>query len=68
MVVAKASAKIRLRLTKSISGRLKKHQACVRGLGLRRIGHEVVVADTPPIRGMVNQVSYLLEVTEIPAA
>ena len=64
--MAKKSAKLRLRLTKSVSGRLKKHQACVRGLGLRRIGHEVIVADTPSIRGMINQVSYLLEVTEAP--
>ncbi len=64
--MAKKSAKIRLRLTKSISGRLRKHQACVRGLGLRRIGHEVIVADTPSIRGMINEVSYLLEVKEAP--
>ena len=68
MVVAKASAKLQLRLIKSISGRLKKHQACVRGLGLRRIGHEVEVEDTPSVRGMVNQVSYLLEVTEVPVS
>ena len=31
--------KIRVTLVKSTSGRLKKHQACVAGLGLRRIGH-----------------------------
>ena len=68
MVVAKGPAKLQLRLTKSISGRLKKHQACVRGLGLRRIGHEVEVEDTPSVRGMVNQVSYLLEVTEVPVS
>lgn len=62
-----AVKKLRLRLVKSNSGRLKTHQACVRGLGLRRIGHEVEVIDTPSVRGMVNQVSYLLEVTEISA-
>lgn len=59
--------KLRLRLVKSNSGRLKKHQACVRGLGLRRIGHEVEVIDTPAVRGMIDQVSYLLEVTEASA-
>lgn len=62
-----AVKKLRLRLVKSNSGRLKKHQACVRGLGLRRIGHEVEVIDTPSVRGMINQVSYLLEVTEASA-
>ena len=62
-----AVKKIRLRLIKSDSGRLKKHQACVRGLGLRRIGHEVEVLDTPSVRGMINQVNYLLEVSEAPA-
>ena len=56
--------KLRVRLVKSNSGRLKSHQACVRGLGLRRIGHEVEVIDTPAVRGMINQVNYLLEVTE----
>lgn len=64
----KAAAKtLRLRLVKSDSGRLKKHQACVRGLGLRRIGHEVEVIDTPANRGMINQVNYLLDVTEVSA-
>ena len=59
--------KLRVRLVKSNSGRLKKHQACVRGLGLRRIGHEVEVIDTPAVRGMIDQVNYLLEVTEASA-
>lgn len=62
-----AVKKIRLRLVKSESGRLKKHRACVRGLGLRRIGHEVEVVDTPSVRGMIDQVNYLLEVSEVSA-
>lgn len=47
---------------KSTHGRLKSHQACVRGLGLRRIGHSVEVEDTPSTRGMINKVRYLLKV------
>jgi large subunit ribosomal protein L30 len=35
--------------------------ACVRGLGLRRIRHEVVLEDTPAVRGMIRKVSYLLK-------
>jgi len=53
--------KIRVKLIRSTSGRLKKHQACVRGLGLRRIHHSVEVIDTPENRGMIKKVSYMLE-------
>ena len=53
--------KIRVKLIRSMNGRLKKHQACVRGLGLRRIHHTVEVIDTPENRGMIKKVSYMLE-------
>ncbi|GMV68757.1 MAG: hypothetical protein AMXMBFR76_11960 [Pseudomonadota bacterium] len=55
----------RLTLVRSTAGRLKNHQACVRGLGLRRMHHSVVVPGTPENRGMINKVSYLLTVEEI---
>ena len=55
---------IRVTLQRSIIGRLKAHQACVRGLGLRRIGHSVVVEDTPSVRGMIDKVNYLVRVEE----
>lgn len=57
--------KLRVKLIKSISGRLENHRACVRGLGLRRIRHSVEVAATPENLGMINKVSYLLEVEEV---
>jgi len=53
---------IKVTLTKSASGRLKNHIACVRGLGLRRIGHTVEVEDTPSVRGMVDKVYYMVRV------
>ena len=53
---------IRVTLVKSPAGRLKKHKACVAGLGLRRIGHTVEVEDTPAVRGMISKVNYLLQV------
>lgn len=53
---------VTIKLVKSVSGRLKTHKACVKGLGLRRIGHVVTLEDTPSVRGMVNKVNYLLEV------
>ena len=53
---------MRVTLVKSVHGRLAKHQACVRGLGLRRMHQTVEVEDTPATRGMVNKVAYLLRV------
>ena len=53
---------VKVTLRKSLSGRLSNHKACVRGLGLRRIGQTVEVADTPENRGMINKAIYLLEV------
>ncbi len=53
---------LRVTLVKSTAGRLKKHQACVAGLGLRRIGHTVEVEDTPSVRGMIDRVNYLVRI------
>ncbi len=55
---------LRVTLVKSLNGRLKAHKACVRGLGLRRMHHTVVVVDTPENRGMIDHASYLLRVEE----
>jgi large subunit ribosomal protein L30 len=53
---------LRVTLVRSTAKRLKKHKACVAGLGLRRVGHTVQVQDTPAVRGMINRVSYMLRV------
>ena len=60
-----APKKLQITLVKSAAGRLEAHRACVRGLGLRRTRHTVEVADTPENRGMIAQVSYLLDVKEV---
>ncbi len=60
-----ADKKIRVKMVKSSIGRLKKHKACLQGLGLRKINHTVEVIDTPENRGMINKISYMLEVEEI---
>jgi large subunit ribosomal protein L30 len=57
--------KLKVTLIKSTAGRLKNHRACVRGLGLRRMHHSVVVDDTPENRGMINKAQYLLKVEEV---
>ena len=53
---------ITVKLIKSPTGRLKKHKACVAGLGLRRIGDEVKVEDTASVRGMIDKIDYLIKV------
>jgi large subunit ribosomal protein L30 len=63
MAKAKVS-KVKVTQVKSAIGRLKNHKACLNGLGLRRIGHTVEVEDTPAVRGMINQINYLLQVEE----
>jgi large subunit ribosomal protein L30 len=57
--------KLKVTLLKSVAGRSKAHQACVRGLGLRRQRHSVIVEDRAEIRGMIDTVSYLLDVKEV---
>lgn len=57
-----AKKTIKVTQIKSVNGRLKSHQACVAGLGLRRIGHTVEVEDTPSTRGMINKANYLVKV------
>ena len=56
--------KLKVTLVKSVHGRLAAHQACVRGLGLRRMHSSAVVINTPENRGMIRKVSYLLKVEE----
>lgn len=57
--------KVKVTLLKSRHGRRESHQACLRGLGLRRIRQQVIVADTPENRGMISKVAYLVQVEEL---
>lgn len=63
--MAEAKKQLRVTLKRSVNRRTAKQKACVAGLGLRRIGHSVTVADTAENRGMINKVAYLLAVDEI---
>ena len=58
------SKKLRVRLKKGLMGTKQAHRATARGLGLRWRNHAVELPDTPAIRGMINRISYLVEVTE----
>lgn len=56
--------KLKVTLIRSTIESIKAHKDSVRGLGLRRLRHSVVVEDTPCTRGMINQVRHLLTVEE----
>ncbi|KAF3980948.1 MAG: 50S ribosomal protein L30 [Methylococcales symbiont of Hymedesmia sp. n. MRB-2018] len=60
-----ADKKLSVTMTKSKIGRLKSHQACLKGLGLRKIRQTVEVIDTPENRGMINKISYMVMVKEV---
>jgi large subunit ribosomal protein L30 len=54
--------KLKVTLVKGTNACRKEHRATVRGLGLKRIRHTVELDDTPAVRGMVNKVSYLVQI------
>jgi large subunit ribosomal protein L30 len=56
--------KLKVKLVKGLMGTKQSHRATVRGLGLRRRNSSVELPDTPAVRGMINRVSYLLDVSE----
>ncbi|GLX83007.1 50S ribosomal protein L30 [Thalassotalea eurytherma] len=58
------SKTVKVTQVKSSIGRLPKHRATLKGLGLRRINHTVELEDTPSVRGMINKVSYMIKVED----
>ncbi|HEX9799628.1 MAG TPA: 50S ribosomal protein L30 [Thermoanaerobaculia bacterium] len=56
---------VRIRQVRSAIGTKPQHREVLRGLGLRGIRHEIVREDSAAIRGMVNQVSHLVELVEV---
>jgi large subunit ribosomal protein L30 len=58
------ASNIKVTLLKSIHGQLQSIASSVRGLGLRRPHHSVVVADTAENRGMINAATHMLKVEE----
>lgn len=59
-----ASNTLIVTMTKSKFGRLPAHQACLKGLGLRKINQRVEVSNSPENKGMINKISYMLKVEE----
>ena len=58
-------ANLKIKLVKSLNGRLVKHIATAESLGLRKIGNVTIQPDNAQTRGKIALIGYLLEVTEV---
>lgn len=55
-----------VKLIRSPVGKRSDHRATVLGLGLKKIRQTRVLEDTPAVRGMVNKVSYMVQIIQGP--
>ncbi|MFZ1383088.1 MAG: 50S ribosomal protein L30 [Scrofimicrobium sp.] len=58
-------AKLKITLTKSVSGQKKNIADSVRSLGLRKIGQSTERMDTPVVLGQIHTARHLLDVEEV---
>ena len=57
-------ATVTVRLVKGLRGCQGRHRLSVKALGLRKINDVRVLKDSPSVRGLINQVSYLVRVEQ----
>jgi len=57
--------KVKITWKKSTIGCKQRHRKTIQALGLKHRGSEVIKELTPPIKGMIDQVQYLLEVEKV---
>ena len=57
--------KIAIKQVRSRIGRPGKHRRTLDALGFKRHQQTVIHNDTPAIRGMISQISHLVQVTEV---
>jgi len=56
--------KIKVILKKSPIDKIKKHKLILKALGLNKIGKSRILPDNKAVRGMIEKVSYMVEVQE----
>lgn len=64
---AKQSKRLEITYVKSAIGDGRDQKGTIRALGLKRIGDTVNHEDSAVIRGMINKVRHLLQVSELTA-
>ena len=57
--------RLKVTLVKSPIGCVPKQKKTVEALGLKKVNKTVELPDNAAVRGMVNQVSYLVKVEEV---
>ena len=60
--------KLKVTLVRSTIDRTDRQKRTVKGLGLRKLNHSVLVEDTNAIRGMIRKVQHLVVVEPADAA
>lgn len=63
--MASKKKQLKVTLVRSVISTKPSHKECIKGLGLRRMRHSVILQDNPCIRGIINKVGYLLSVEEV---
>ena len=58
-------ANLKIKLVKSLNGRLEKQIATAHTLGLRKIGQVTIQPDNTQTRGKIAQIGFMLQVTEV---
>ena len=61
---AAAGKTLKVKQVRSQSGHAETYRRTLRALGLRHHQHEIVVNDTPSVRGMLRKVHHLVRVEE----
>lgn len=61
------SSHLKVKQKASSIGQVEHTRKIIKGLGLRGLGSEVVVANTPSFRGMVKKVLHMVQVEEVAA-
>jgi large subunit ribosomal protein L30 len=65
---APAGGRLRVKQVRSGIGHPPAHRATLRSIGLKHHQDVVIVTDTPSLRGMLNQVRHMIEVTPVEEA
>jgi large subunit ribosomal protein L30 len=55
---------VKVRLVKGLRGTQARHRLSVKALGLSKLNDVRELPDTPSIRGLINQVYYLVQVEQ----
>lgn len=65
MAKKKQLRKVKITQIRSGIGRKQVHRRTLRALGIKRHQQSVIQEVTPAIEGMINQISFMVEVTDV---